>query len=136
MTWRESWPGKPDFEVDAVTVTIKASAIGDCGFIEAYVENHGDVIEFASVEAAREELTTHRTTAELTLQQAAYNDPAEVDLYLVSLGLHGYSAAERGPPEEGWTFRPAANQYGALGEALFTATPHGTKPLKQFITRD
>ncbi|MFC5971622.1 hypothetical protein ACFPYI_09790 [Halomarina salina] len=135
MTWRDSWPGDPEFD-DEVSVAIKPSAVRDCGVVESYAEEHGEVVQFTSVEAAREELTRHRTSAELSLQRVAPNDPAEVEWYLVSLGQHGYSADERGPPDEGWTFDPTANQYGAFGEALFTATPHGTRPLKQFVHRD
>ncbi|MFD1514464.1 hypothetical protein [Halomarina rubra] len=135
MSWRDSWPeGGPD--TDEITVEIKSSATRDCGTVRTYVDDHGSKLTFSNKNKARQELMSHTTTAELALQPVAPQDPANVDWYLVSRGQHGLSAFERPPPEEGWTFNPTANQYGALGEALFTATPHGTKPLKQYARRD
>lgn len=115
-------------------IEIKDSAIKNNEAVARYVADNGEMITVASIEAA-EALANKLSAAggvPVALQKTAPQDSTAADQYLV------YRPARRthSPVDSEadiWTFETTANQYGALGEALFT---RGAPALRYYIAQD
>lgn len=115
-------------------IEIKDSAITNNGAVARYVADHGEMITVASIETA-EALVSKLSAAgggPVDLQKTAPQDSTTANRYLV------YRPARRthspvAPEADIWTFETTANQYGALGEALFT---RGAPALRYYIEQD
>jgi len=143
MTWREQWPGEPKQpgseakeDEGPFTVALKPSACKASAEIAALREESGEVITYESEGEAARILIDDVDSPGLQFQRAAPNDPADVDAYLVKLRDPEPSPAERGPPEDGWTFNMRAQQVGALTEALFHAYGWNPPPIVAYASRD
>lgn len=121
MTWREQWPGEPrrtelneEDEEDSgpFSIALKPSACEASPAIAALREESGEVLTYESEGDAAKILIDDIDCSGLQFQAPAPNDPAEVDAYLVKLRDPDPSSAERGPPEDGWTFNMRAQQVG------------------------
>jgi hypothetical protein len=122
-------------EADPFTVAVKDSAREANRAARRLAVTEGDRLDFDS------EVAAHRRARELAdegetpvkVQRAAPQDPDDVDGYLVAWPERRRRSPE-GSPTEGLTFDTAANQYGALGEAV-VCTPEVNPPLLTHFAR-
>lgn len=110
-------------------IEIKESAIKNNEAAE-----NGEMITTASIEEA-EALASKLSVAggePVSLQSTAPQDSTTADNYLVHRPTR-QTHSPIDPDPDIWTFQTTANQYGALGEALFT---RGAPALRYFIKQD
>lgn len=143
MTWREQWPGEPNPDTDdqtveegPFTVALKPSACEASAAIAALREESGEVITYESKQEATRTLIDDIDCPGLRFQGPAPNDPTDVDAYVVKLRDPEPTPAERGPPEDGWTFNMRAQQVGALAEGLFHAYGWNPPPIVAYAAND
>lgn len=136
MDWIIEWPVGEDDEggyeylpSGPIRVAIKDSACRADSNLADLREEHGETIEYESDLEAHRKLIEGRGLDGLRFQQPAEADPDDIDAYLVWVGEPDPEPAERGPPDQGWSFRMTANQVGALSEALFDAQPSNPPPI-------
>ncbi|CAI50784.1 uncharacterized protein NP_6008A (plasmid) [Natronomonas pharaonis DSM 2160] len=120
---------------DSFRVVIKKSALEANDAARRLCDKEGDCVAFDSEKEAEEMAAelTRDATGEIKIQQAAPNDPADVDAYLVHFPKQRKRTPD-GSLQKGWTFDTTANQYGAIGETLITAP--GTPAVKHFVKQD
>lgn len=123
------------FDADPYRVAVKDSASDANEAVRRLARAEGEVVAFDSAADA------HRRARELSeagetpvkVQRPAPQDPADVDAYLVAWPERRRRTPD-GTPTEGLTFDVAANQYGALGEAL-VCSPEVNPPVLTHFAR-
>jgi len=124
-----------NYETAPFTVAVKDSAREANPGARRLAAAEGDRLQFDS------EAEAHRRARELSedgetpvkVQQAAPQDPADVDAYLVAWPRRRRWTPD-GTPTEGLTFDTTATQYGALGEAL-VCSPEVNPPVLTHFAR-
>ncbi|WP_254532966.1 hypothetical protein [Natrinema gelatinilyticum] len=144
MSWRDQWPGlprEPETEPTEKTtaefrVALKSSACKISAEIAALREDAGEIVTFESRTEAVAELLEGSDRDDLRFQRPAPNDPGAADVYLVAVLDSEPEPAERGPPEDGWTFDMRAQQVGALSESLLSAYSWDPPPIVSYVAAD
>ncbi len=103
---------------------------------ESHVEQEGQILTFRSKQAVEDLVDDWSTDGtRLRVQQAAPNDPREVNAYIVPNPVRHTSKPKKSN-KEGLVFDTTANQYGELGEAV-VAGSYGISPgLKYYIKQN
>lgn len=109
-------------------VAVKESASDRNPEVAKWVEAAGRLFTYDTRSAAEEHAAglSDQGGAPVAVQAAAPNDDSPADAYLVA-GADRNRSEPADPSEDAWDFDVAANQYGALGEALLT-TPRTNPP--------
>jgi len=116
-------------------VSVKNSAI-DANQAVADLADRGRVIECDSRADAESLAARHGTAgAPIRIQNAAPQDPADVDGYLIS-DPERYIAEPKDTDTPGLTFDVGPNQYGELGEALVCGSYGLSRGLKHYVYED
>ncbi|WP_136715593.1 hypothetical protein [Halorientalis salina] len=146
MSWRDEWPGIPGEPIDEESeeadeeegpyrVALKRSACEVSPAVASRREDAGEIVTYESREAATRKLLDSIDCPVLRLQEAAPNDPAPVDAYLIKGRELKPDPGERGPPQDGWTHQLGAQQVGALAEAVFGAHSDDPPPIVAYAAR-
>ncbi|RBI60393.1 hypothetical protein DMJ13_18960 [halophilic archaeon] len=144
MTWQEQWPGTPyesgsnprEETSGLFRVALKASACAASTEIATLRDEFGEIHVYESRTTAEQELLDDTDCSGLRFQQPAPNGSTDVDRYLVKVRDPELEPAERGPPEDGWTFNMRAQQVGALAETLFSAYSWNPPPIVSYAAKD
>jgi len=116
---------------DTVLVKLSKGVGRESPTLAEYVTRGDRLVRFPTREAAEAELCDAPT---VRLQPGNDNDPDGVDYYCCRKARDDPPAAERDPPEEGWTFRTGANAVGRMAEVAFT-TEAFPKPVRDYAIR-
>lgn len=122
-------------ESGSFRVAVKNSATKANDLARDLAQTRGDIVHFDTITAAHKharQLSDQGDTP-VKIQQAAPQDTDDVDAYLVAWPERRRRTPD-GTPAEGLTFDTAANQYGALGEAVIL-TPRVNPPLLTHFAR-
>ncbi|WP_247001129.1 hypothetical protein [Halosolutus gelatinilyticus] len=115
---------------------LKSSARERNSAVEAIASDRGRLLECDS-RADAESIAarcSERGKVRVRLQAVAPQDETPADAYLVAQPERR-TATPIDPDAETWRFQPAANQYGAIGQALVT-TPRTNPPALTYYVRE
>jgi len=117
-------------------VAIKESARERNESVERLVADAGPRRRYDSrADAEAEAADLSADGGDVRLQAVAPRDDTDADAYLVGASRSSPPVPD-GDPEEGWRYSVAADQYGALGEALLTAGDGAATPLDHYLRRE
>ncbi|WP_115862453.1 hypothetical protein [Halorussus litoreus] len=123
------------YDAEPFRVAVKDSASEANEAVRRLARSEGEVVQFDSAADAHQRARDLSEAGEtpVKVQRAAPQDPADVDAYLVAWPERRRRTPD-GTPTEGLTFDTAANQYGALGEAV-VCSPAVNPPLLTHFAR-